>query len=666
MGLVRNLIERRSTLANPSDALREALGVIPTEAGITVNEQTALRMIAVYSCIRVLGESVASLPLHLYERMEPRGRQRASSHRMYEMLNAAPNEEMNSFTYWETVIAHLSAWGNHYSEIERRDGVPVALWPLPPNRMTVRRAENGQLQYVYNGGDRTFRPDEIFAIPLLGFNGLQGFSPIGMARRAIGVGLAAEMYGARFFEADARPGIVLSHPGQLSDVARQNLEQSWQERHAGVGKSWRVKVLEEGMSVSAVGIPPKDAQFLELRRFQVTEIARLFRVPPHLIADVERSTSWGTGIEQQNIGLVVYTLRPYLVRIERAIRQQLIPPSERGRFYAEFLVDGLLRGDAQARSSAYATGRQWGWWSANDVREMENQNPVEGGDTYLQPLNMIDARLGSNPEDLPTSEPGRSVRASETRAARQMRSATARRRLANAHIATFRDVAARLIRIEQTDVRAAVKRHLRERGIDEFQRWVREYYYDKFPARVEDYWQGPMRTLVEAIAAEAADEVDGEMPAADEMDTWAREYVATLALRHCGDSRSRLLALARDDADDRAARDAESLADAVDDELDAWGERPDDIAHEEAHRGSNATASWAFGLLGVLALRWVTFGSEPCDYCKGMAGRQVPIGAAFLAAGAGFAPGGIAPLISRSSIGHPPLHDHCECAIVAV
>ena len=667
MGIISSLLERRSTLANPSDALREALGVVPTEAGVAVNERTAMQMIAVYSCIRILSESVASLPLPVYERMEPRGRQRATTHPMYELLHDAPNPEMNSFSYWETVIAHLSAWGNHYSEIVRRDGMPSELWPLPPGKVRVQRDGRGQLEYVYNGGERTLRRDQVFAIPLLGFNGLQGFSPIGMARRGIGVGLAAELYGARFFEADARPGIILSHPGQLSDVAQQNLERSWQEGYGGVSRSWRMKVLEEGMSVSTVGIPPRDAQFLELRKFQVAEIARLYRVPPHLIADVERSTSWGTGIEQQNIGLVIYTLRPYLVRIERAIRQQLMPPSMRGRYFAEFLVDGLLRGDLETRTQSYAIGRQWGWWSVNDVREMENRNPVEGGDVYLQPLNMVDAAAPGQPDDGAQDAPARAAIPAETRAGleeRSRRSAASRRRLANAHRAALADVAARIVRIEQDDVRSAARRHLeREGDVESFSRWVRDYYYEKLPSRVIDYWTAPVTTLATAIAGEAADELDDDPPPAEEIETFVDAYVEVLARRYCGDSRSRLLALVNSDGERSEQRDAETLAAAIAAELDDWDDRPDDVAGDEAHRSSNAVAVFTYGFLGVLALRWRAAGDEPCDYCQSMDGRTVSTGSAFLAAGAELTPGGIAPLISRSTIGHPPLHTGCECVI---
>lgn len=673
MGIVSRLVERRSSLSAPSDSLREALGVMPTEAGVVVNERTAMQMIAVYSCIRVLGESIASLPLPVYERTGSRGRERATGHPLYELLHDAPNPEMNSFTYWETVVAHLSAWGNHYSEVVRADGLPAALWPLPPNQVQVRRNERGDLEYVYNGGEKTFRKDQIFAIPLLGFNGLQGFSPIGMARRGIGVGLAAEQYGARFFEADARPSLVLSHPGQLSDVARQNLERSWQEGYGGVSRSWRMKVLEEGMSISSVGIPPRDAQFLELRRFQVAEIARLYRVPPHLIADVERSTSWGTGIEQQNIGLVIYTLRPYLVRIERAIRQQLIPPSMRERYYAEFLVDGLLRGDLTTRTQSYAVGRQWGWWSVNDIRAMENRNPVEGGDVYLQPLNMIDATAdGDSPA--PADDPARSAGLLETRNARreerEERSATARRRLANAHRAAYRDVSARILRMEQADIQTAVKRELLGRDVASFRAWVGEYYHapdSKLRSRFAEYWTPVVTTLVGAVSGEAADELDADAPDDEAVAEFARSYVRVFANRHCGDSRARLLARINEDGEtERSRRDAESLAEVIADEISDWPDRADREAEDEAHRSGNAGAVWTYGLLGVLALRWRTTGFDPCDYCQGMDGRRVSIGAPFLQKDEPFSPGDVLPLISRSAIGHPPLHDGCQCVITPV
>ncbi len=668
MGIMRSLLERRSAFTVnqelPDDHWFFRLGGRASSAGVVVSETAALNTMVVVACVRILAETLASLPLPVYQRLEPRGRDVARFHSLYRVLHDEPNPRMSSFTWRERVMAHLALRGNHYSLIERQRGDVVALWPVHPRYVTPYIDDAGTLRYRVQSGNtgvtREYAARDVLHVPGLAMDGLVGLSPLAQMRQAIGIAVAAEDFSGRFFANDMTPSGVLKHPAQLTDVARGNLRSSWEELH-GQGRGG-LAILEEGMDFTPLSIPPEDGQMLETRRFQVQEFARYFRIPPHLLADVERSTSWGSGIEQQNIAFVVYTMRPWLVRVEQEINRKLIPEDERERYYAEFNVEGLLRGDLATRKEFYATGRQWGYLSANDIRDLENKNPIEGGDVYLQPLNMIDA---TRQDAVLPAERAANPAERRSRHAAEERSAAARRRLANAHRAVYRDVAARIIRIEQADVRAAVRRHLRERSVESFAQWVRDYYWEKIPTRIEDYWSGPVRTLVEAIAAEAADELGGDVPPADELDAFAAGYVEVLAKRHAGDSRARLLALVNEDEAERAAaRDADALADAVEDELDAWDERPDTIATDEAHRSSNAAAVFAYGWLGVLALRWRTAGSDPCDYCQAMNGRKVSTGASFLPAGEELSPGGILPFISRTSIGHPPLHTGCECIIM--
>jgi len=365
-----------------------------SNTGVSVTETTALSVVTVYACVRILSETLASLPLLLYKRLG-RGKQRAVEHPLYQILHDVPNPEMNSFTFRETLMAHLVTWGNAYAEIEWDNYTKVkALWPLRPDRMQVWR-ENGEIVYKYllpnSAGIAVLPSYRIWHIPGLGFDGLIGYSPITLAREAIGLSLATEEFGARFFSNGAAPGGVLEHPAKLSKEAQENLRKSWNEMHSGLSNQHRVAILEEGMKWSKVGMPLNDAQFLETRKFQRNEIASFFHIPPHMIGDLERATF--SNIEEQALEFVVYTMRPWLVRWEQSINQKLLTPDERAEYFAEFLVDGLLRGNIQARYQAYATGRQWGWLSANDIRELENQNPLPGeeGDIYLNPMNMVPA-----------------------------------------------------------------------------------------------------------------------------------------------------------------------------------------------------------------------------------------------------------------------------------
>lgn len=370
-----------------------------TASGVTITPDTAMQATTVYACVRILSETVASLPLPLYRRTGDRGRERAVDHPLYTLLHDAPNPEMTSFELRETLMGHVLLWGNAYCDIQTDGaGRVTALWPLRPDRMAVRRDKaTGLIVYDYTlPGTVTKVPlaaDRILHIKGLSVNGLVGLPPIAMARQSIGLALATEEFGARFFSNNAQPGVVLEHPGKLGEEAYNRLRESWSETHSGLSNAHRVAILEEGMKLDKIGIPPNDAQFLETRKFQAVEIARIFRVPPHLIGDLDRATFSNT--EQQSLEFVIHTIRPWLVRIEQAITRSLLMPAERRTYFAEFLVDGLLRGDTTSRYAAYATGRQWGWLSINDVRTLENLNPVDGGDAYLEPMNMTEA--GSAP-----------------------------------------------------------------------------------------------------------------------------------------------------------------------------------------------------------------------------------------------------------------------------
>lgn len=360
-----------------------------TSSGKTVNERTAMQTTAVYACVRILAETIASLPLHTF-RYTTSGKEKDVSHQLYYLLHDEPNQEMTSFVFRETLMSHLLLWGNAYAQIIRDGrGKVLALYPLLPDRMMVNRTTDGQLYYEYrkDTGYVTLRPENILHIPGLGFDGLIGYSPIAMAKNAIGMAIATEEYGAKFFSNGASPGGVLEHPGVVKDPAR--IRESWNAVYQGSSNAHRVAVLEEGMKFQPIGIPPEQAQFLETRKFQINEIARIFRIPPHMIGDLEKSSF--SNIEQQSLEFVKYTLDPWVVRWEQAMQRVLLLPAEKKDYFIKFNVDGLLRGDYQSRMNGYAVGRQNGWMSANDIRELENLNRIPeelGGDLYLINGNM--------------------------------------------------------------------------------------------------------------------------------------------------------------------------------------------------------------------------------------------------------------------------------------
>ena len=396
MGIFSSLFHSRDKPQNRTAGSGYTFYLGGTTSGKTVTERSAMQMTAVYSCVRILAEAVAGLPLHLYRYKEDGGKEKAIDH---PLLHDEPNPEMSSFVFRETLMTHLLLWGNAYAQIIRNGkNEVIALYPLMPNKMSVDRDENGKLYYTYyRGQDEAIRdkesavtllPSDVLHIPGLGFDGLVGYSPIAMAKNTIGMAIACEEYGAKFFANGAAPGGVLEHPGTIKDP--QRVRESWQSTFGGSGNASKIAVLEEGMKYTPIGISPEQAQFLETRKFQINEIARIFRVPPHMVGDLEKSSF--SNIEQQSLEFVKYTLEPWLIRWEQSIQRSLLSTNEKPLYFAKFNVDGLLRGDYASRMQGYATARQNGWMSANDIRELENLDRIpaeDGGDLYLINGNML-------------------------------------------------------------------------------------------------------------------------------------------------------------------------------------------------------------------------------------------------------------------------------------
>ena len=360
-------------------------------SGKSVTVQSAIQLSTVYACVRVISETIASLPLGIYETVND-GNEKATDHPLYRLLHDEPNSEMTSFVFREVMLAHLLLYGNSYSQIIRSGkNQVIGLYPLLPDHMDVDRDSKGNLTYTYTTSDGktvSIKPRDVLHIPGLGFDGVMGYSPIALEKNAIGLGIASEEYGSKFFSNGARPSGILTHPNTVKNP--KALRESWNSAYGGSSNSNRVAILEEGMKFEPIAIPNNEAQFLETRKFQVDEICRIFRVPPHLVGNLEHATF--SNIEHQSIDFAVHTIRPWLVRIEQAMNRALRSEQEKGRFFVQFNIDGLMRGDYKSRMEGYAIGRQNGWLSANDIRALENQNPIpadQGGDAYLVNGNMI-------------------------------------------------------------------------------------------------------------------------------------------------------------------------------------------------------------------------------------------------------------------------------------
>ena len=364
------------------------------DSGERVDEKSAMQIATVYACVRLLAESVAQLPLHLYRYTNNgKGKEMAVDHPLYWLLHDIPNPEMTSFTWRETMMTHLLLYGNSYSQIIRdgRNGV-VGLYPLLPENVEVDRDEHGEIYYIYHAySDETpgeknkdilFRRDEVLHVPGLGFNGLVGFSPIAMMKNSLGAVLAVEKYGSSFFRNGAQPIGVLEHPGVLKDPEKIRVQ--WRETYGGAGNAHKVAVVEEGMSYKPISLPPEDSQFLSTRQYGVEEICRIFNVPPHMVQFLLRSTF--NNIEHQSIQFVKHSLMPWLIKIEMAIIKDVLVGEEQRSLYPKFNVDGLLRGDFQSRMNGYSIGINSGIYSFNEVRDMENLDPMpaeQNGDEHV-------------------------------------------------------------------------------------------------------------------------------------------------------------------------------------------------------------------------------------------------------------------------------------------
>lgn len=399
MGILSGFFKSRDKPENRITGSSYAFYLGGTSSGKAVNERTAMQMTAVYACVRILSEAIAGLPLHLYRYREDGGKEKATDHPLYCLLHDEPNPEMSSFVFRETLMTHLLLWGNAYAQIIRNGhGEVIALYPLMPNKMSVNRDSAGSLYYEYTrqtedaptikGTTVKLKPSDVLHVPGLGFDGLVGYSPIAMAKNAIGLAIATEEYGSKFFANGATPGGILEHPGVVKDPER--VRNSWNAAFGGSGNANKVAVLEEGMKYTPISISPEQAQFLETRKFQIDEIARIFRVPPHMVGDLEKSSF--SNIEQQSLEFVKYTLDPWVTRWEQSIYRTLLSPKEKKDFFVKFNVEGLLRGDYVSRMNGYSIARQNGWMSANDIRELENMDRIpkeEGGDLYLINGNML-------------------------------------------------------------------------------------------------------------------------------------------------------------------------------------------------------------------------------------------------------------------------------------
>lgn len=679
MGLVsRLLFATRAAAGHPSQhSLASIFGAGRSSyTGVPVTDESAMTYSAVFAAIRLLSWSTAMLPLLTYRRQD-RGKVRADDHPLYPLLKEESNPEMTAFDFRSTIMSHAVGRGNGYAEIEWSNaGKPLALWPLNPARMTPERIK-GQLRYLYQLPDGTtanLPAWRVHHVRGLSSNGIAGYSPIRLAMQAIGLGLATEEFGSRFFGNGARPGIVMKHPGVLSDAAFNRLETSWNADHQGLSNAHRVRILEEGMDIETIGVPPEEAQFLETRKFQITEIARWFNVPPHMIADLAGATF--SNIEEQGVEFVTYSLGPWLTNVEQAMARDLLSTSEKKTHLIEHLVDGLLRGRTSERFAAYQSALQGGWMSPNEVREKENLNPYKGGDTYLLPLNMAPAdQAGKRGADWHDDEcncrqcrggVSRETRADDDGADDEPeeigKSRRRKQKLASDYKPLYEDVAARVVRRETNDLRRAIGKQLRRRSVADFRLWLDEFYRE-FGDVLTEQFDPLMRTYAAQVVTAAAEELDEDDPGVtSDMLDFIASYLSAFATGYTASSLNQLLALMTD-----AAAAGEDVAEAVEQRLDEWEEKKaGKTAQRQAYEAMNALTVAQYRIFGVVSLIWAARGKS-CPFCRGLNGKKISINDYFVQAGQTVSGGeDDKPMKVRGSKRYGPLHNGCDCTVAAV
>jgi len=380
------------TLKSPEIA--RLIGSTPVSSGVSVDEHTALTIAAVWSAVALIADDIASLPLMLYKRLPTGGKDRFESHRLYRLLHDAPNPEMTSMVARRTMQAHALMWGNGYAEIQRDGaGRAVGYWPLTPDRVTPWRDDRGALLYrVQNAGGRETRvdPENMIHIPGMGWDGIQGYSVIAKARESMGLGLAAERFGATFFGNGSTFGGIITYPEMKTSITELYLEnnrKAIEARHQGIDRAHRFLTLYGGAKYEKLGIPPNDAQFLETRVFQIRDVARWFKLPPHKLGDLADATY--SNVEQMDLAYFKSCLRPWLELWEQELSRKLIPSLERNQQFIEHVREGFLSADTQGRAEFYGKLFSVGAITINEIRDKENLDPIPGGDTPFVPLNMM-------------------------------------------------------------------------------------------------------------------------------------------------------------------------------------------------------------------------------------------------------------------------------------
>ena len=647
-----------------------------------VSPESATQIATVFACQRIIAESLAMLPLMVYRKGANGSRSPAIELPLLRMLGLRSNPEMTAFDVRSSVMGHVVRRGNGFAQIVRNGaGQVIELWPLIAGYVRVGRRENGDLIYVYyrpNGTRRVFERWEIFHMRGLSGDGLIGYSPISEARLAFQQAKVMDEYGLAFYENGGRPGGVLENPGLLDDEAYGRIEASWEKAHSGPGNVGKLAILEQGTKYTPINVAQTDQQFLEQKKLTRQEIASIFRVPSHMVNDLDRATF--SSVEEMSQEFIDYTLGPWLVQWEQSIARDLLAEDELDRYYAKHTVQALLRGNNASRAEYYAKGLQWGWTTINEVRAHEEQNPIANGDETFVPLNMVPLGqavkgAGVVSQGQPaarTIEGGVCSCGQRHQVTSEMRAAEGedpsenlrlgRVEMASSMQAAFEDAAKRMVKREVRDVGKAVEKFLKQRSSEEFVRWLEEFYRNgEFTPAVREAFKPLLLTLARQAMLAASAELGKKSPGlVDSLREFVDTYVKAFADNWSASSRQQLIALLE------VLQEAENPAEAVSARLAEWDEgKAAKTGLQQAFEATNALIIASYVHHGVERLRWLASGKS-CPFCQSLNGKTAGIREHFVSAGSEIDGGAeLGTMSVKRDTRHGPLHRGCDCVVVA-
>ncbi len=643
-----------------------------TTTGIRVTEEIAQSIAAVSAATRRIADFVATLPVKLYRRMGEHGKEEARDHPLFDLVGAQPNPLMTSFEWRETVQGNV-VFKDHYSQLIRNGlGEIAEIWPLISDHMQVV-VKGRSITYIYTppaGEKRTFGSAEIFHLRRFSLDGLTGVPLLNDAGNSFGLSVATDTYASNYMKNEANPSGVLQLARRLTNPESiRRLKEDWTQKQGWWGRKQGIAVLEEGTEFKPISNNPGEAQLMEERKYQVTEAARWFNIPPHLLADLERATF--SNVEEQQREFITFTMIPWLERWEQKLNTQLLTREERRDLFFKFSVNALLRGDATSRAAFYGSGRQWGWLNADEIRAFEDMNPLPdgAGGIYLQPVNMKEAgspapapaqspffRTNGEHDEVVVQAAVDSVAASEQP---EMRAARSRRSFAISMQSVFEDAYRRIITREVQDVMSAARKMLPTRDRNTFENFLDNFYGDDFRRFIRERTGPAYDALFSQVRNMVFEELGFQLSDSD-LSRFINEYLDNVTAGYAGNSRGQLLAVI-----DKAHRDDVDFIEALDKRTTEWIEsRPLKRAVEETLRATNALTFAAFQESPLVSrLRWVAFG-DACPFCTELNGKVVPIGVEFVRAGDSVSAPNRPPMVTYRNVKHPPIHQACSCMFV--